>query len=165
MHGRVHLLALTEDPATLEALSPLRDEAGRLWQVRWVSHHIAELGDPVEGPLQSREDAARCVNLKLYALRTQFPQADEDEFYHADLIGMDAFSPSGEALGTVVTVHDYGAGVSLEIVQGRQSHVVPFTRACVPHIDMSQARLEIMLPAEIEVEGDLSNDAEVVVRQ
>ncbi len=77
-------------------------------------------------------------------------------FYHADLVGMEAFSPSGEALGTVVTVHDYGAGVSLEIVQGRQSRVVPFTRACVPHVDMSQSRLEVMLPAEIEVEGDLS---------
>lgn len=165
VHGHVHLLALTEDPVTLEALSPLKDEAGRLWQVSWVGHNVAKLGHPDEGPLQTREDAACYVNLKLYALRSQFPQTDEDEFYHADLIGLTAVLPSGEALGVVTTVHDYGAGVSLEIARGGQSRILPFTKAYVPHIDMAHSRLEVVLPTEIEVEGDLSDSAEVVVRQ
>ncbi len=80
---------------------------------------------------------------------TRLPAAEEDEFYLADLVGLAAFAPDGTALGTVATVHDYGAGASLEI----GSLLVPFTRACVPDVDVASRRLVVVMPEEITLPG------------
>ena len=75
------------------------------------------------------------------------PEPEEDEFYLADLIGLAAFDCDGARLGTVGAVHDYGAGASLEIErEGAQPLLVPFTRACVPQVDIAGGRVVIELP-------------------
>ena len=59
--------------------------------------------------------------------RGELPPLDEGEYYHADLIGMVCVSASGEPLGTVITVENYGAGDLLEIekTDGKKS-LIPF---------------------------------------
>lgn len=59
--------------------------------------------------------------------RSALPPLEEGEYYHADLIGLACESDSGEPLGTVVAVENFGAGDILEIekVDGRRS-MVPF---------------------------------------
>ena len=59
--------------------------------------------------------------------RSALPPLDEDEYYHADLIGLPCESASGDPLGRVVAVEDFGAGDILEIEKpdGRRT-MVPF---------------------------------------
>lgn len=59
--------------------------------------------------------------------RSALPPLAEGEYYHADLIGLPCESPTGEPLGQVVGVEDFGAGDLLEIEKpdGRRS-MVPF---------------------------------------
>ncbi|OYW44471.1 MAG: 16S rRNA processing protein RimM [Sphingomonadales bacterium 32-68-7] len=65
--------------------------------------------------------------------RAALPPLGEGEYYHADLIGLPAVSESGEAIGTVVAVENFGAGDVLEIerTDGKR-FMVPMTAAAVP---------------------------------
>jgi 16S rRNA processing protein RimM len=75
------------------------------------------------------------------------PPPEEEEYYHADLIGLTAILTDGTALGTVRAVHDFGAGNTLEIGRAAgQPVMVPFTRAVVPVVDLDAGRLVIDPP-------------------
>ena len=81
------------------------------------------------------------------------PAADDDEYYLADLVGLSAFDADGARIGVVNVVHDYGAGASLEIERdGASALLLPFTKACVPVVDITAGRLVVALPDEIIVE-------------
>ena len=71
------------------------------------------------------------------------------------LIGLAAVAPDGERLGTVIAVHDFGAGEMLEIEQaGRKTLLLPFTKAAVPQVDLAGGRLVVVPPPEVEARGD-----------
>jgi 16S rRNA processing protein RimM len=54
-------------------------------------------------------------------------------------------------LGRVTVVHDYGAGASLEIAGEGAPLLVPFTRACVPEVDLARGRVVVVPPVEVAV--------------
>ncbi|GBR11789.1 ribosome maturation factor RimM [Asaia spathodeae] len=164
VRGLVHLFAATDDPASVEEIGALQDEKGSVWRAEWQGHGIARLYDAAGRAVTDRDEAARLVNLKLYVERDCLPETEEDEFYHADLIGLRAETREGKVLGTVAIIHDYGAGVSLEITGNGQDLIVPFTHACVPEILFDQGRVIVEPPHEVEVEGDLSGKGDVAVR-
>jgi 16S rRNA processing protein RimM len=147
VRGLVHVTSFTADPADLVSY-PLQDERGRGFVLAWRGAGIAAIGEVAGGEthwVRDRDAAAKLTNLRIYAPRAALPPAEEDEFYLADLVGMAAFDAAGNALGTVATVHDYGAGASLEI----GSLLIPFTRACVPEVDVPARRLIVVPPAEV----------------
>jgi 16S rRNA processing protein RimM len=51
----------------------------------------------------------------LSVLRSALPPLDDGEYYHADLIGEEAHSSTGEPLGRIAAVENYGAGDLIEI--------------------------------------------------
>ncbi|GAB4180879.1 MAG: ribosome maturation factor RimM [Thalassobaculales bacterium] len=93
-------------------------------------------------------EALRGATLQLP--RAALPAPDDDEWYHADLIGLAAEAPDGRPLGTVVGVHDFGAGTLLEVAGQGPSRLFPFTRAVVPVIDAAGGRLVIEEPLETD---------------
>lgn len=62
-----------------------------------------------------RNAAEALRGTQLAVLRASLPDLGDDEYYHADLIGELAVSTTGETLGRVVDVMDYGAGDLIEI--------------------------------------------------
>lgn len=142
IRGLVHVQSYTADPSDLARYGVLADESGRTWSLSWRSTGVAELRDEDGHALPDRGAAERLTNTKLFIDRDRLPQPPEEEFYLADLIGLTS------SVGRVTTVHDYGAGVSLEFDTGT---IVPFTRECVPHIDVSAGTLTVVVPAEIMV--------------
>lgn len=150
VRGHVHVRSYTEDPDALADYGPFTDGRGRLFRLRWVSEGVAELAELLAGkpvPVRDRTAAEALVNTRLYVDRDALPEPEEDEFYLADLVGLAAVNVDGTELGTVAAVHDYGAGTSLEI----GTMLIPFTRACVPTIDLAAGRLVVLPPDEIEV--------------
>ena len=84
------------------------------------------------------------------------PPADgEDEYYHSDLIGLDAVSPNGALVGTVLAVHNFGAGDLLEIrfEDERQPVLIPFENAYVPRVDLTARQVTIVRPVYERGEG------------
>ncbi len=147
VRGHLHVHSYTADPTALAAYGPLSDGRGRLFRLRWQSDGVARVAEIVDGKpvwITDRDAAQRLVNTRLLIERDRLPPPDEDEFYVADLVGLSAIGPDGTELGRIEAVHDYGAGVSIEI--GRL--VVPFTRAAVPHVDIAAGRVTVHPPAE-----------------
>ena len=49
----------------------------------------------------TRDDAERLNGIELYIAREKLPATDDDEYYHADLIGLAAVNAANEPLGRV----------------------------------------------------------------
>eukprot|EP01037_Dinobryon_pediforme_P012954 gene12954-13055_t len=160
VRGLVHVHSYTADPVDLPGYGVLDDDRGRRFRLKWKTEGVAEVFQIVEGkrvPVTTREAAQALVNTRLYVPREKLPPPAEEEFYLADLIGLEAFGEDGKTLGRIDTVHDYGAGTSLEI--GRL--IVPFTKACVPVVDVVGGRVSVVLPPEVVVEPEReTEDAE-----
>lgn len=153
VRGLVHVTAYTETPAALADYA-LFDDQNRRWRLVWRAEGVAELRDSNNISVADRTAAEKLVNLKLYAERASLPQPAADEFYLADLIGLMAVTSQGRNLGNVREVHDYGAGASLEIATGRAAVpvLVPFTKRCVPEVDLARGMITVELPDEIMVQ-------------
>lgn len=147
VRGLVRLRAFTEDPAAIAAYSPLTDEAGaRRFAITLKGGDIAA----VEG-ITDRDAAQRLTGTKLYVERDRLPPPDDEEFYLVDLIGLAAVTEGGDALGTVRAVEDHGAGAFLIIAGAGREHLLPFTRAVVPVVDIAGGRVTVVPPGEVLV--------------
>jgi 16S rRNA processing protein RimM len=156
VRGLLHVVSYTADPEDLATYGALTDDAGRLWTLAWRGTGVAELRDAEGRAVADRTVAEKLVNTRLYIARDRLPASDPEEFYLADLVGLAATAPEGAALGHVAAVHDYGAGASLEIARDGTSLLVPFTRACVPEIDLAARRVVIVPPVEVVSPGLVS---------
>jgi 16S rRNA processing protein RimM len=151
VRGLVHVHSYAAEPEAL-AKYVLLDEAGRQWKLVWRSEGVAELRDPAGRPVASRTDAEKLVNTRLLVERSRLPPPGDDEFYLADLVGLEARTEDGTAIGRIAAVHDYGGGTSLEICRpDAGSLLVPFTRAAFPYIDVQAGHLTVVPPQEIEL--------------
>jgi 16S rRNA processing protein RimM len=103
------------------------------------------------GPLLS-EDGDALRGTSLFVARDRLPALPDDEFYHADLIGLAALDTGGAALGIVTAIHNHGAGDIIEISPpGHKSALLlPFTKAIVPNVDLAAGRLIVDPPEESE---------------
>ncbi|HMA70289.1 MAG TPA: ribosome maturation factor RimM [Xanthobacteraceae bacterium] len=95
-----------------------------------------------------RTAAERLCNTELYVPRDRLPPPAPDEFYHADLIGLEALDAAGEVIGVVIAVHNFGAGDLLEIAPaaGGETVMLPFSTSTVPSIEIATGRIIVDLP-------------------
>ena len=160
VRGEVRISAYTEDPMALARYRDLRREDGSPG-LTVTTARPAKDGVIARCPeIASKEAADALRGLRLYVARDALPSTeDEDEFYLADLIGLRVDSPTGEALGSVKAVHNFGAGDVLEIDPGagRASFFLPFTKAAVPDVNLAEGRLVADPPDETETtpQGDV----------
>lgn len=151
VRGEVRLKSHTGDPTAIGDYGPLSDDAGRRFELtalRPVKDDILVVR--VKG-VSDRNAAAALTNVKLFIDRAALPQADEEEFYQADLIGLRAETQDGAPVGTVVAVHNHGAGDILEIApEAGETLLLPFTRAVAPVVDVRGGRIVVAPPAEVE---------------
>ena len=157
VRGAVKLWTFTEDPFAVQSYGPLVTKDGaRQFEVATARAAKGHLVATLKG-VATREDAERLNGIELYIAREKLPATDEDEYYHADLIGLPAVTPSNEPLGIVIAIHNFGAGDIIEIAppQGA-TMLLPFTNAIVPTVDLAAGRVVVELPGEIV--GDTPED-------
>ncbi|MDB5397727.1 MAG: rimM [Rhodospirillales bacterium] len=147
VRGLVKLASFTEDPEAISHYGDLTDQAGtRTFPVELVGsnkgHWIARI-DKVD----DRDAAQALGGTRLFVDRAALPPPDEDEFYHADLIGLRAELADGTVLGTVAAMHNFGAGdiVELALPSGKRP-LLPFDRETVPEIDPAAGRIVVDPP-------------------
>lgn len=155
VRGAVRLWTFTEDPFAVRRYGPLLTKDGarqfELIEARAAKGHLIATFRGVA----SREEAERLNGVELYARRDKLPATEKDEYYHADLVGLDAVTRVGERLGHVVALHNFGAGDIIEIAPVRgATMLLPFSSAVVPEIDLAGGRIVIEPPDEIEGEAD-----------
>jgi 16S rRNA processing protein RimM len=148
VRGEVRLYSFTADPEAIAGYGPLETVDGRVVQIeslrRAKDHFVAKFAGVAD-----RSAAEQLTNVKLYVLRERLPAPDQpDEFYHADLIGLTAVDRAGEKLGTVVALHNFGAGDLIEVrpTDGHTTQLLPFDEATVPVVDLAAGRLVVVAP-------------------
>jgi 16S rRNA processing protein RimM len=149
LRGEVRLHSFTADPQAIAGYGSLDSDDGRIFEIESLrpakNHLVAKLAG-----ITSRSAAEQLTNVKLYVPRERLPAPVEaDEFYHADLIGLAVVDRAGEKLGTVVAIHNFGAGDLIEVRQaeGEPTQMLPFDEATVPEVDLAAGRLVVELPA------------------
>ncbi len=150
IRGEVRVKAFTANPADIGAYGPLDAPDGRRFTVKSLRPAAGNAADMLVvrfADIADRNAAEALNGLELSVARDRLPPADDDEFYHADLVGLAAVTVAGDDLGTVIAVHNYGAGDLLEIAPRRgETLLVPFTHAVVPAIDLAGGRLTVDPP-------------------
>jgi len=152
VRGKVRLRSFTAEPGAIANYGPLETEDGRVFEIESLrpvkDHFVVQLSG-----VGDRDAAERLANVKLYVPRERLPEPDEPgEFYHADLIGLTVVDRAGQRLGTVVGIHNFGAGDLIEMrkAEGAPTQFLPFDAGTVPEIDIAGGRMIVELPAERE---------------
>ena len=156
LKGEVRIKSYTADPLDIAAYGPLETEDGRRVGIRRVRPGKGIVIAVLEG-IADRDAVEALKNCRLYVDRDRVPETEDDEWYHADLIGLRVEDKNGTEIGTVTAVQDFGGGDLLEIALrgSRRTVLVPFTRAVVPVVDIDIGRVVIDPPAGLlGTEGD-----------
>ena len=151
VRGAVRIKSFTAVPEDVAAYGPVEDETGRhRFEIAvegaargLVVARISGIGD--------RTAAEALRGMRLYVARARLPPtAEEEEFYHADLLGLEAVGAAGTVIGRVSGIIPAGGTDVLEIAReaGAAPVLVPFTRKAVPLVDIAAGRVVVIPPDE-----------------
>lgn len=151
--GEARIKSFCAEPGAIADYGPLVTADGRSLRIRITRAVKGGFAARLSG-VETREQAEALKGTRLHVPRDRLPVLPEDEFYHADLIGLEVVDPGGAPLGRVRAIFDHGAGDILEIAAPDGSELMlPFTRRAVPTIDLGAGRLVADPPEEATAEG------------
>ena len=153
VRGELKINAFTTAPEALGDYGALLDADGQpvlnLTTVRAVKGVAIARASEVA----TRDQAEALRGLQLYITRDSLPPPDDDEeFYLADLVGLEARDAAGEPIGVVKSAQDFGAGDLLEIApaDGGPTWWLPFTLEAAPAVNIAEGWLTAIRPDETE---------------
>ena len=141
--GEVRLKSFTAEPEAIAEYAPLETEDGaRQFDIQITRSLKGGFAARLSG-VRSKEDADALKGTQLFVPRDRLPQLPDDEYYHADLIGLEVVDTGGASLGRVHAVQNNGASDLLELrVPGQSTTVLlPFTLEVVPTVDLKGGRI------------------------
>jgi|SRR5688572_20528320 16S rRNA processing protein RimM len=151
--GEVRITSFTEEPLALVDYGPLTtDKPGLVIEIETARATTNVLVARLKG-VTDRNAAEKLNGVELFVDRDKLPPpADDDDFYHADLIGLEARLADGTVLGTVTAVPNYGASDLIEVRDTRtgDTFLYPFTKAVVPEVKLAGGYIVIDVPVEAD---------------
>ncbi|MCR5857117.1 ribosome maturation factor RimM [Mesorhizobium sp. J428] len=159
--GEVRVKSYTGDPLALDDYGPLYTEDGRAFTILNIRMQKDMAVVRFKG-VNDRSAAEALTGTALFVDRDMLPEDLEDEeFYHADLIGLDAVDLEEAPIGKIMAVHNFGGGDILEIARTTRSTVlVPFTKAAVPLVDVLAGKVQVDPVSAGLVDTDDEDDPE-----
>jgi len=149
VRGDFKLRSFTDDPAALFSYGPLTAPDGttiRPKKLREVKPSLFLCSDPA---LTSPEACAALKGALLSVGRDNLPSTDDDDdYYVADLVGLEARDEDGVVLGVVRAVPNYGAGDIVEVRGPAGFTLVPFTKDAVPEVSIKGGYVVIVPPED-----------------
>jgi 16S rRNA processing protein RimM len=154
LKGEVKVKLFTATPDALPRYGALHGKDGRTFTI--TAFRPAKEGEAVVAfqGVSDRNAAEALKGTELFVSRAALPEPGDDEFYHADLVGLEARDSEGRVLGKVVAVHNFGASDVIELARddGDSVHLA-FTRETVPHIHIADGYIVVAVPEDDEDEG------------
>jgi 16S rRNA processing protein RimM len=148
VNGDVRIKSFCADPEAVAGYTPLTRADGVIVTTIVIKGQTkGSLIARVDG-ITTKEEADGLNGMELFALRDQLPSLPDDEYYHADLVGMMTFDTGGVQLGPVKAVQTNGADDLLEIISPTQKGtvLVPFSKKIEPTVDLASGRIVIDPP-------------------
>ena len=156
IRGDVLVHSYAADPADIASYGALSDAAGqRTFKLALAGSTSKGLIARIAG-IADRNAAEALRGTELYVTRDKLPAPAPQEYYHADLIGLQAVSPAGDVLGEIIAVENFGAGDLLELkLTGKTStELIPFDATYAPTVDLAARTIVIVLPTSTPDDPD-----------
>jgi 16S rRNA processing protein RimM len=137
VRGQIKLRSYTEIPEDIIAYGPLSDMHGQSYTLTLHGEAGDMLIASVEG-IADRNAVEKLKNMKLYVPRSALPKPKKGEYYHEDLTGLQVITAEGKPFGTILSVHNFGAGtlVNIALTVGGEEYM-PFNPAVFPKVDIA----------------------------
>jgi len=149
LKGEVKAKIFTAAPDALPRYGKLHARDGRTFTI--TVFRPSKQGEAVIAfaEVKDRNTAEALKGTELFVSRDALPEPDEDEFYHADLVGLEARDSEGRVIGKVVAVHNFGASDVIELARddGDSVHLA-FTRETVPVIEIAEGYIVVAVPED-----------------
>ena len=159
IRGEVVIKSHTDDPMDIGAYGPLSSKDGtKTYTIKPLRLAKKGVVARIEG-VTHRNGAEALRGTELYIERDKLPDPDDDEIYHADIIGMAAVRADGSEVGEVIAIQNFGAGDLLEIrlAGKKRTEFVPFDDQFVPDIDFDARRVTVVMPDDTAEEAGAAN--------
>lgn len=151
IRGEVKLLPLVDN---FTALAPQAlDRAGALL-------FSFKITGTAKGALIVKPDSSHDRNAaellkgkELYARASALPALADGEFYHSELVGLAVRLENGAAYGTLVAMHNFGAGDIMEIERDGSLEMLPFKAPWLGEINKAQGYVIVTPPDYVDA-GD-----------
>ncbi|QDC01434.1 ribosome maturation factor RimM [Mesorhizobium sp. 8] len=142
--GEVRVKTFTGDPLALGDYGPLYAKDGRAFEMLDIRPAGTVVVVRFKG-VTDRSAAEALTGTELFVDRSALPDDDdEDDFYQADLIGLDVRDDKGAAIGKVVAVQNFGGGDILDLTLGHAKGVlIPFSKAAVPEVSVAGGYIRV----------------------
>jgi 16S rRNA processing protein RimM len=151
LKGEVKVKLFTDAPDALPRYGVLHTSDGRKFKI--AAFRPTKAGEAVialEG-IGDRNAAEALKGTELFVGRAALPETDEDEFYHADLIGLEARDALGRVLGKVSALHNFGASDVIELMRPDGDHVLlAFSKETVPVLNIAAGYIVVAVPEDDE---------------
>ena len=136
--GQFKVKPFTVAPNSLSAYGPVTTDNGQQLMLQIVSVNAKGLAIVRAKGVDTRDAAEALRGVTLYVVRESLPEPDDGEFYHADLLGMLVKGKDGVPLGSLIAIHDFGAGEIAELVPRKGPTImVPFGGDRLIAVDMA----------------------------
>lgn len=146
--GEVRITSFTDDPLAIADYGALdTDRAGLTITIAKARLSKNVIIATLKG-VSDRNEAEKLNGVSLFVARERFDAPDEDEFYHADLIGLEVRLADDSVLGKVTAVTNFGSDdlLDVKLKDNGKSIYLPFTRNVVPHVYIGEGYLVAVPP-------------------
>jgi 16S rRNA processing protein RimM len=147
--GWVNVQSYTDPPENLLKYAEWRLRAEqRESRLKLVTGRVTAKGvsAQLEG-VTNRDQAAQLRGALISVARDSLPVPGRGEYYWDDLLGLDAYAPSGDRLGSIVDIRATPAHALLAIAGEREGraieHLVPLVKSRLLAVDLSARRVTI----------------------
>ncbi len=146
--GEVKLLSFSENPDFFKTNPELSNASGtKKFSVKITGRVKDSLIAVIDG-ITDRNAAELLKNTELYIPASALPAPAEGEYYHSDLIGLEARLESGKKYGIITAIDNFGAGDILEITATNDETIMlPLDEPWVSEIDLEKGFV-VVIPAE-----------------
>lgn len=146
--GEVRIKSFTDAPLDITTYGPLQTNRADLEIIITKSRLSKGLVIATLKDITDRNQAEALNGVKLFTDGENLETLeDEDEFYHSDLIGLQARDESGAEIGTLINIDNYGAGDILELkLTNGKTELLPFSKKIAPEINLAEKYLTIIMP-------------------
>lgn len=135
-HGIQGAVTIKNFSEHLSNYQTVYDDSAQAYELEWIrqasKHTIVKFKN-----VTTRSQAESLKSMQLFVKKEQLSALDSDEFYHNDLIGLQALDAQQNKYGAIIAIHNFGAGELLEVAGAQnKSFLVPFTERYIPIVNI-----------------------------
>ena len=158
IRGQFKVKPFTVNPKSLSAYGPVTTDNDQQLTVQILSVNAKGLAIVRAKGVDTRDAAEALRGATLYVCRDSLPKLDDGEFYHTDLLGMVVKGRDGAQIGSLVAIHDFGAGEIAELAPDEGPTImVPFGGDRLLAVNMVAKTIDLLVPAGLlddAIDGD-----------